>query len=128
MAEGEIANDKSIKNADNFCVTATNSTSINNVVLGEKLKKITALFFDLDNTLIPTRSGDLKAVKKVRVKEKGERSRVGQTMRHAKSLEIFHWFIDNRRWEMGGRVTSTRDTYAYDFFDDTYKFRVYGRG
>ncbi|XP_018800475.1 PREDICTED: N-acylneuraminate-9-phosphatase [Bactrocera latifrons] len=65
MAEGKIANDKSIKNADNFCITATNSSSINNAVLGEKLRKITALFFDLDNTLIPTRSGDLKAVKKL---------------------------------------------------------------
>uniref|UniRef100_A0A0K8UX35 Uncharacterized protein n=1 Tax=Bactrocera latifrons TaxID=174628 RepID=A0A0K8UX35_BACLA len=112
MAEGEIANDKSIKNADNFCITATNSSSINNAVLGEKLRKITALFFDLDNTLIPTRSGDLKAVKKVCVKEKGEQSRVGHKMIHAKSLEIFHCFVDNRRWELGGRVTSTRDIYA----------------
>lgn len=29
------------------------------------LSKITAIFFDLDNTLIPTRKGDVKACKKV---------------------------------------------------------------
>lgn len=79
MAEGEIVNDKSIKNADTFCVTVSNTTSINNAVLGEKLRRITALFFDLDNTLIPTRSGDLKAVKKVCVKENREQSIVGGT-------------------------------------------------
>lgn len=30
-----------------------------------KLSKITTIFFDLDNTLIPTRSGDSKACRKV---------------------------------------------------------------
>ncbi|XP_036318483.1 N-acylneuraminate-9-phosphatase [Rhagoletis pomonella] len=65
MAEGEIVKHKSTKNAANLCITASNSSNINNAILGENLKKITALFFDLDNTLIPTRSGDLKAVKKL---------------------------------------------------------------
>lgn len=32
-----------------------------------KLSKITTLFFDLDNTLTPTRSGDSKACRKVSV-------------------------------------------------------------
>ncbi|XP_067639001.1 N-acylneuraminate-9-phosphatase [Eurosta solidaginis] len=60
MAESEIFNEKSTKNAANLCVTASTNTQ-----LCEKFKKVTALFFDLDNTLIPTRSGDLKAVKKL---------------------------------------------------------------
>ena len=47
---------------------ATSLQQANKLVNNDGLtKKIKALFFDLDNTLIATRAGDSKAVRKVRV-------------------------------------------------------------
>jgi hypothetical protein len=36
-----------------------------NIFVTMESKEITTIFFDLDNTLIPTRKGDSKAIKKV---------------------------------------------------------------
>lgn len=59
----------------NICVPVANKTKycklVGNQILQQQnannsLQKINTIFFDLDNTLIPTRSGDSKACRKVR--------------------------------------------------------------